>query len=143
MATLADAFDGPPDSPDADSHLIVIPREEWLRALNGFTRCHDGWLVSLDIIPPQGTPQREFENLPLLGVSTDRLDHDGTLAISVSRSRSEHLTHIVHSVERLSIERTAAGADAALWIDAQDGTRTVLRFRVAALPETVDGLVCR
>ena len=121
MAIIAGAFDGPPDTTDADSHLIVIPREEWVRALNGFTRCHDGWLVSFDIIPPQGTPQREFENLPLLGVSTDRLDHDGTLAISVSRSRSEHLTHIVHSVERLSIERTAAPT-----LDASDvGSRSV------------------
>jgi hypothetical protein len=44
---------------------------------------------------------------------------------------------------RPSIEQTADGADAALWIDAKDGTRTVLRFRVAALPETVDGVVRR
>ena len=47
------------------------------------------------------------------------------------------------SVQRLSIEQTADDADAALWIDAPDGTRTVLRFRAAALPETVDGLVRR
>ena len=91
----------------------------------------------------QGQPRREFENLPLLGVSSDRLDNDGTLAISVSWSRTEHLTHMVHLVARLSIEQTADGADAALWIDAKDGTRTVVRFRVAALPEIVDGVVRR
>ena len=88
-------------------------------------------------------PQRDFENLSLLGVSTDRFDHDGRLAISVSWSRSEHLTHFVPSMERLVVERTAAGADAALWTAGPDGTRTVLRFRVATRSETVDGLVRR
>jgi hypothetical protein len=143
MSMIADARDHSPGTAAGDSRLVVIAREEWVAALNGFTRRHDGWLVSLDIIAPQGTPQREFENLPLLGVSSDRVNHYGTLVISVSWSRSEHLTHMVHSVARLSIEQTVDGADAALWIDATDGTRTVLRFRVAALPETVDGAVRR
>jgi hypothetical protein len=95
------------------------------------------------VIAPGSRPQREVENLPLLGLSCDRPAHDDTLTISVSWSRSEHLTHIVPSVARLSIEQSVAGADAALWADASDGTRTVLRFRVAAPPETVDGLVRR
>ena len=139
MSLIADRRD-PPQGAATDSRLVVITREDWEGALNGFTRRHEGWLVTLEVIPPEGTRQREFENLPLLGVSSDRLGHEGTLAISVSWSRAEHLTNIVRSVARLSIEQTAAGADAALWIDAFDGTRTVLRFRVAALPETVDGL---
>jgi hypothetical protein len=143
MSLIADARDHSPGTTAADSRLLVIAREDWVAALNGFTHRHDGWLVSLDIIAPQRAPQREFENLPLLGVSSERLNHDGTLAISVSWSRNEHLTHMVHAVDRLSIEQTAAGADAALLIDATDGTRTVLRFRVAALPETVDGVMRR
>jgi hypothetical protein len=139
MSITADQRDHSIGTAAADSRLVVIARQEWVAALNGFTRRHDGWLVSLDIIPPQGQPLREFENLPLRGVSSDRVNHDGTLVISVSWSRNQHLTHMVHSVARLSIEQTADGADAALWIDAKDGTRTVLRLRVAALPETVDG----
>ena len=143
MSVTADARNHAPGTAAAESRFVVIARGDWVRALTGFTQRHDGWLVSLDVIRPQGTAQREFENLPLLGVSSDHLTHEGTLAISVSWSPGEHLTHIVRSVARLSIEQTAAGADAALWIDGRDGTRTVLRFRVAALPETVDGLVRR
>lgn len=141
MAVIADALAPPPSTANTGSHLVVIAREDWVRALNGFTQRHDGWLVSLDVIPPGGTPQREFENLPLLGVSSDGPAVEGTVTISVSWSRSEHLTHIAPSVRRLSIEQTVDGADAALWMDASDGSRTVLRFRVAALPETVDGFV--
>ena len=142
-SATVNALNDPPGAADGGFHLVLLAPEEWSRELNGFTQRHDGWLVSLDVIPPDDIPQREFENLPLLGVSADRFGHGGRLAISVSWSRSEHLTHFVPSVERLMVERTAEGADAALWIAGTDGTRTVLRFRVAARPETVDGLVRR
>ena len=140
MALTANTLDRSPGMPAAGSQRMVLAREEWARALNGFTRRHDGWLVSLDVCPLTGERQREFENLPLLGVSSDRLDPNGTLAISVSRSRVQHLTHIIHAVEQVSVVQTADGAEAALWIDAADGSRTVMRFRVPAPPETVDGL---
>jgi hypothetical protein len=119
---------------------LEIPREAWAHRLNEFTTIHEGWLVSLDVLGPEIGAQPQIDNLPLLGVSTDRVDHDGTIAVSVERSATEHLTHIVHAVTRIYVERTDDGADAALQIESVDGTRTILRFRAAALPETVDGI---
>lgn len=119
---------------------VEIPREAWVHKLNEFTRIHEGWLVSLDVLAGDPGAQPEISNLPLLGVSADRIDHDGTIAVSVARSASEHFTHIIEAVTRIHIERTDDGADAALQIEASDGTRTILRFRAAALPETVDGV---
>ena len=58
-------------------------------------------------------------------------------------SATEHLTHMIDGVTRIYIERADDGADAALEIESGDGMRTILRFRVAALPETVDGIVRR
>ena len=118
-----------------------LPREAWVQQLNEFSAIHDGWLVSLDVLDPEIGAQPEIDNLPLLGVSVDRIDHDGTIAVSVARSATEHFTHIIHAVTRIYVERTDDGADAALEIESVDGTTTVLRFRVAALPETVDGIV--
>jgi hypothetical protein len=141
MATLTQTTDRAPESRAGHSPLVAIARQEWATALNAFTRRHDGWLVTLDVLAPDQGPQREFENLPLLGVSADRVNHDGTIVISVSWSRIEHLTHFVPGVKGISVEQTSDGSDAALWIESSDGTTTVLRFRVAALPETVDGLV--
>ena len=120
-----------------------IPREAWVHELNEFTMVHEGWLVSLDVLGPEIGAQPEIDNLPLLGVSADRLDHDGTIAVSVARSATEHLTHIIHAVTRVYIERTDDGADVALQIESVDGTTTILRFRAAALPETVDGVLRR
>ncbi len=122
---------------------VEIAREDWADWLNEFTAIHDGWLVSLDILAPDLGAEPEITNLPLLGVSADSLNHDGSIAVSVARSRSEHLTHTIEAVRRLWIERTDEGADAALEAESADGTKTILRFRAAVLPETVDGIATR
>ena len=120
---------------------IEIPREEWVQRLNEFSLIHDGWLISLDVLGDEIGAQPEIANVPLLGISADRIDRDGTIAVSVARSATEHFTHIIHAAARIYVERTDDGADAALEIESLDGTATILRFRVAALPETVDGIV--
>lgn len=122
---------------------IEIPRHAWVRQLNEFTIAHEGWLVSLDVLGAELGAQPEIVNLPLLGVSADRVNHDGTVAVSVARSQTEHFTHIIEAVTRIYIERVDDGADAALQIESADGTRTILRLRATALPETVteDGIV--
>ena len=122
---------------------VEIPRETWVEQLNEFTAIHEGWLVSLDVLGPEIGAQPEIINLPLLGVSADRADHDRAIAVSVMLSATEHFTHTIHGVTRINIERADDGADAELEIESADGTRTILRFRVAALPETVDGIVRR
>ena len=118
-----------------------IPREAWVQRLNEFTTIHDGWLVSLEVLGPELGAQPEIRNVPLLGVSSDRSEGDGTIAVSVARSTTEHLTHMIHAVTRSYVERTDDGADVALQIESADGARAILRFRAAVLPETVDVIV--
>ncbi len=120
-----------------------IPRHEWTRTLDEFTAIHEGWLISLDVLGPAIGAQLEINDLPLLGVSADRIDHDGTISISAARAASVHITHTIHGVTRVYIERTDEGADAALAIESADGTTTILRFRAVVLPETVDGIAPR
>ena len=120
---------------------INIPHEVWTDRLNEFTNVHEGWLVSLDVLSPEIRAQPALENLPLLGVSVDHIDDDDSIVISVGRSATAHLTHVVHAVTRIDVEQTDDGADAALQVESVDGTKTILRFRSPALPETVDGLV--
>ena len=122
---------------------VEIPREAWAQTLNEFTAIHEGWLVSLDVLGPEIGAQVEIKNLPLLGVSADRADHDGSIIISATRSVGEHITHTIHAATRVYIERREDGADVALQIESADGTKAILRFRVAALPETLDGVVRR
>jgi hypothetical protein len=120
-----------------------IPRETWVDELNEFTTLHEGWLVSIDVLGQEIGAQVEINNLPLLGVSADRIDHDGTIAVSVARSTTEHFTHLIRAVTRIYVKRIDDGAQAALRIDSLDGTTTILRFRAPVLPHTVRGVVRR
>jgi hypothetical protein len=122
---------------------VEITRADWARRLNEFTAVHDGWLVSVDVLSPETGGQRQIDNLPLLGVSADRINHDGSVAVSVARPGGTHFTHVIREVKRIYIEQTSDGADAGLQIESGDGTKTIMRFRVVALPETVDEFVRR
>jgi hypothetical protein len=109
-----------------------LPRTDWSQALNQFTIAHQGWLASLAIIGPAIGAQPEIENLPLLGISADRVNHDGTIAISVARLATEHFTHIVRGVSRIFIEQTRDGTTAALMIECTDATKTILQLQATA-----------
>jgi hypothetical protein len=71
---------------------IELSRETWVDRLNAFTMAHEGWMASLEVFGPETVQQPAVVNLPLIGVSADRVDHDGTVAISVALSAGEHLT---------------------------------------------------
>jgi hypothetical protein len=120
---------------------VEILPEAWVRRLDEFTAIHEGWLVSIDVLGPEIGAQPEIDNLPLLGVSADRIDLDGTIAVSVARSTTEHFTHVIRGVSRIYLEGPDDGASAALQIESVDGTRTILRLRAPALPATVVGVV--
>jgi hypothetical protein len=48
---------------------------------------------------------------------------------------------MIEGVTRIFLLQTDDGADSALELESADGTRTILRFRASARPETVDGIV--
>ena len=121
---------------------VEIPRNAWAQALNAFSAIHEGWLVSLDMLAPDLGAQPELRNVPLLGIVAEP-SHGGAISICAAQSPVEHITHTIYSPTRVRIERTDEGADVALQIESADGTQAILRFRAAALPETVDGVVRR
>jgi hypothetical protein len=119
---------------------VDIPREVWTTTLDKFSTAHEGWLVSLDVLDSTTGAQPEVDDLPLLGVSVAGAD-DSAITISAGRSWGEHITHTIHAPTRVQLERREDGADVALQIESADGAKAILRFRVVALPETVDGIV--
>jgi hypothetical protein len=116
-----------------------IPRADWSRVLAEFSATHDGWLVSLDILSPDIGAQPDIVDLPLVGVTFENI-RAGAVTISAGRSAMAEVTHAIQAPSHLWVERTDAGADAALAIESADGAKTILRLKTAALPETVDGI---
>jgi hypothetical protein len=117
-----------------------IKREEWSDFFDGFTRRHEGWLVTIEILDPKLGDQIEVENQPLKGIVAERKRDPKVIEIFTGNSAEESSTHIIDKPATVWIEETGEGAEAALQIESEDHGKTLLRFRSAALPETVDGV---
>jgi hypothetical protein len=117
-----------------------IPREEWQRFFNIFSRQHEGWLATLEVFAKDVGAQVEVDELPLEGVSLES-DNSETIAVSFAKSPDDHINHMIDKPSHVWLEQTGEGANAALEIQSEDNSKTLLRFRAAVPPEFVDGVV--
>jgi hypothetical protein len=121
-------------------HNRQVPRTEWYRFFRDFSRRHEDWLVTVRILSPGLGSQLEARNLPLEGIVADHAGH-GPISIHVGRSPQRHVEHHVTDPRQVWVELSADGAEEALDIESEDGTKTILEFRSAPLPQEVDGLL--
>jgi hypothetical protein len=115
-----------------------VPRSEWKSFLGDFSRAHEGWLATVEVVGFEIGDQVETRARPLRGISTDVAgpgEHkDEKVEVIVGAGPHEHLTHIVSSPEAIRLEQTRFGQDETLEIESQDGTRTLVRLQIARLP---------
>jgi hypothetical protein len=116
-----------------------VPRAEWFKFFESFSRRHEGWLSTVRVLDPRFGAQIEVENLPLSGIVADP-EGRGPVSFWLGRGSGPNLEHAVENPEQVWVELTESGAEAALEIASADGLRTILEFRSALLPEMVDGL---
>lgn len=119
-----------------------IPRSDWRTFFDRFSRQHEGWVASLEVMGPDIGVQEQASELVFEGISLSSQDAGPeTIAINLGREPEDHVTHTIAEPKRVWLQRTPDGANAALEIESADEIKTLLRFRSALLPEMVDGLV--
>ena len=120
--------------------VVDVPAEQWLSFLNSFSRQHEGWLTSITVEQngKQQTPVREAK---LEGISSDHLTTRGEIFLSLSRDDGTHLIHRMSNPIEVVFRRDLAGAHEGIDITSADETLTKVHFRIAARPETLDGVV--
>jgi hypothetical protein len=114
---------------------------EWREFFDTFSRAHEGWLVTIEVLGRLGA-QEEASELPLVGVTAEEQSHGGSISIMVGEGE-RNLTHTIAQPTRVWVQRTDEGAEAAVEIEAKTGEKTLLRFRSAVPPELVDGMLPR
>lgn len=92
------------------------------------------------IVSPALGCQVESRDLPLEGIVADHAGH-GPISIHVGRSPQHHVEHEVSDPRQVWVELSADGAEEALEIESEDGTKTIIQFRSAPLPQEVNGLL--
>lgn len=121
-----------------------IPKDDWQAFFDLFSRQHEEWLVTLEILSPEIGAQVEERELAFEGIVDEWDEIQGhEIMIMVGAKPDDHITHSISQAMQVSLEQTDEGADAALAIRSLDGTTALLRFRSPMLPEMVDGLVSR
>ena len=118
-----------------------IPRNEWQEFFNIFSRQHEGWLVTLEILGSEIGAQVEEHGLPFEGIVDEGDEVQGhEIVMMFGAKPDDHITHSISNPATVSLEQTDEGADAALAIKSADGVTALLRFRSAVLPEMVDAV---
>lgn len=118
-----------------------IPRDEWVEFFDGFSRQHEGWLITVEVLGSELGAQVEARELRLEGISADLKGDENAISIMVGETPDDHVTHTITQPTHVRLEQTREGANEAIQIESGDGVTTLLRFRSAMLPEMVDGVV--
>ncbi len=118
----------------------LVPRTEWHRFFQEFSRRHEDWLATVRVVSAGLGPQVESSDLPLEGIVADPAGH-GPISIHMGRTPQQHIEHEVENPTQIWIELSEEGAEKALQIESMDGTKTIVEFRSSSLPQEVDGLL--
>lgn len=125
-----------------DTRTREIPQSEWNSFFDLFSRQHEGWLTTLEILGKDIGAQREANELPLEGVSlVSGGEESEAISIDLGSTASDHVSHFVSEPTHVWLEQTTGGTAASLEIEETDGTQTLLRFRSSLPGEMVDSIV--
>jgi hypothetical protein len=110
-------------------HTFEIPRTQWTERLDEFSRAHEGWPVALDILGESIGAQPEFRLLSFAGVTAEP-QGGGRISITATLPSGRFVTHTIPAPVHVFIAQNDMGVEAALQIEAADGTRAILQFRI-------------
>lgn len=106
-----------------------ITREQWSGFFDDFSKKHEGWIVTLEVIGADIGDQEEANGLPLVGISADLKDRENRLEIITGGLPNEDVTRFVNTPKRVWVREAKIPGDEAVEIESEDGTRTLLTFQ--------------
>jgi len=107
-----------------------ISKTEWRNFFDRFSLEHQGWTATLEVFGPDIGAQQEGSELPFEGVSVGSHDDDSeTIIVAIGKSADDHISHTIEKPTRVWLEEASEGAGAALEIESEDQSKTLLRFR--------------
>jgi hypothetical protein len=113
-----------------------IPREQWVRFFNDFSKQHEGWVVTLEVLGSNIGAQEEVTRLPFVGISADVKDRENRIDIIVGGRPDAHLTHGINAPKRVWLKEPEEVAHEAVAVESEDGTTTLMRFEHLPPEET-------
>jgi len=103
-----------------------IPRSQWVKFFDAFSRDHDGWPTSVEVTPRGKGKQVEARKLPFQGITVDMKPPDkDTTSIILDMQPNVHLTHTVPRTTRVILREDRQELE----IASATGDRALVRFQ--------------
>ena len=119
-----------------------IPRDGWVEFFDSFSRQHEGWLVTVEVLGAEIGAQVEAQELPLQGITAElKGGSEDVISVLLGGGSTEHVTHSITGPTHVRVEQAEDGADMTLQIESSGGVTTLVRLRSAVLTGAVDGIV--
>jgi Family of unknown function (DUF5335) len=118
-----------------------IPRNQWLTFLDQFSREHRAWLAIIERVRRGSPASVEALERPLASV-VPHIAGSRVARIDIRLQSDSHKGEPIHvdAPASIRVDETPEGVVRSLDIVDDDGESTRVRFRVAPLPETLDGI---
>ena len=116
---------------------VEIPTNQWTRFFDDFSKAHEGWIVTVEVLGRTIGGQEAASGLPLVGLGADTKDGERRVEVMVGRQRESHATRIIEKPRRVWLEQSDVPGYDAVAIAGDDGTTTIVRFQHVD-PEMVD-----
>jgi hypothetical protein len=118
-----------------------IPRNQWRTFLDQFSREHRAWLATIERVRGGSPASVEALERPLASV-VPHIAGSRVARIDIRLQPDSHTGEPIHvdAPASVRVDETPEGVVRSLEIVDDDGESTRVRFRVAPLPETLDGI---
>jgi Family of unknown function (DUF5335) len=107
-----------------------VPRAEWYRFFEDFTRRHREALVNVTVVGEKLGAQHEARELPLNGIVADRFGKQ--VSIALGGATGSNIDHPIERPVRVWVEMDESGTEIAVEIESENGLQTILELPLAA-----------
>jgi hypothetical protein len=113
-----------------------IPREQWVRFFDDFSKRHEGWIVTLEVLGSDIGDQEETNNLPLVGICADVKARENRVEIIVGGRPDADVTRFIERPKHIWVKESRLPGDEAIEVESEDGIKTILNFHHIRPEET-------
>jgi hypothetical protein len=106
-----------------------VPRGRWIKFFDDFSKEHQGWIATVELIGLDIGDQEEAGSLPLVGISADLKDRENRIEVTVGGRPDAHLTHTINNPVTVKLKPAEEEGHEAIEVKSADGTITLVSFR--------------
>lgn len=106
-----------------------IPRKEWTKFFDAFSKQHEGWIASLEVLASDIGDQEQTTRLPLVGITAELKNRRNCIEVIIGTKLEAHLTHMIDTPKYVWLEQAGIETQETIAVEAEDGTRTLICFR--------------